>query len=94
MKAPGNPVISKILSRSAGTGQPAPSWNQMKLRREYRLLSASGSTLLVLDCKLFTEKNAQCFYTAYSIKLPYHCPLKLVAVDVLGNYSELNTEVL
>lgn len=66
----------------------------MKLLREYRLLSANGFTLLVLDCKLFTEKNAQRFYTSYSIKLPYQCPLKLVAVDVLGYEHELDTEGL
>ena len=66
----------------------------MKLLREYRLLSASGITLIQLDCKLFTEKNAQRFYVAYRIKMPYQCPLKLVAVDVLGYEHELDTEGL
>lgn len=66
----------------------------MKLLREYRLLSASGFTLLVLDCKLFTEKAAKSFYNTYTEQLATQRPIKLVVVDVLGNHSELNTEGL
>lgn len=66
----------------------------MKLLREYRLLSASGFTLLVLDCKLFTEKAAKLLHATYTEQLATKRPIKLVAVDVLGYEHELDTEGL
>jgi hypothetical protein len=65
----------------------------MKLLREYRLLSASGFTLLVLDCK-FTEKAAKLLHATYTEQLATQRPIKLVAVDVLGYEHELDTEGL
>ena len=66
----------------------------MKLLREHRLIDVNGITVLVLSSELFPAHSVSSFYFTYNENLKHRGPLKIVAVDSLGERHEINPENL
>lgn len=63
----------------------------MKLIQEYWLIDVTGTRALIISSD-FSESHLRQMHYAYSVIYEDRAPLRLVAVDVLGEQHEVQLE--
>lgn len=66
----------------------------MKLLKEYTILNALGFPLLHFPTDRYTKDHVRAFYDALVADKEILNPVKLVAIDALGEQHELSVEDL